>query len=109
MSNFKLTMEQWAIRDKVTGGFLPRRRTGNGNSHSMPLPAGGKYGPRMFHSPRAAATALRCWLKGDWSTPHTYTSYFGEVDWEESMPPKTPPVNRAESDMEIVRFTLKED
>lgn len=98
----------WAIKHTPTGYFLPARRRGKGYTHDDPQPAGGKLGPRLFHSPVGASRALKCWLMGEWREITTYSG-LGEPDCAGPEPTGRKKDQRKAAEMEVVSFVLSED
>jgi len=96
----------WAIRHKPTGGYLPEPtgRMGRGGSHVEPvLHVDRMTEPRLFHTERAAKTALGTWLKGKVHHSAGYSCSgpdFLEEYYEELSTEHVP--SRVREEMEIV-------
>ena len=93
-------IEVYAVRQKSTGLFIPRLKTGRrrGGSHLEPTD---KREPRIFHNKQAAKAFLGNWLRG---VAITRTSdYDGDVFTEVLRRP-----HRKREDMEIVRLECRE-
>ena len=96
-------MTLFAIKHKPSGNYLPHRPRKRGYTHDDPTPGM----PRLFTKKAAAASALRCWLQGEWSDRGTVDSYTGEWDYDGPYPTKPRPDRKTE-DMEIVEMELTE-
>jgi hypothetical protein len=96
-----MVMKVYAIRQKSTGLFIPRLKSGHkrGGSHLEPS---NEREPRIFHNALAARAFLSNWLRG--VTKVTVSTY-PEPDYGTELIPQP---HRIKEDMEIVEFVCTE-
>ncbi len=86
----------YAIRRKSDGAFIPTVQMRNQTS----LEPQKDKPPRLFTTSQGADQALKCWLKGVWSSE-------GDEDGRYPTEPKSPLSSRKASDMEVVPVSLR--
>lgn len=96
----------YAIKEKGTDNYLPSHR-GTGYTFDEPELNGGKYGPRLHISKRAAINTLSAWCIGNWDKKPHYnfekeTTNFSQVVRQRTVDQK----ERVKETMEIISFKL---
>jgi hypothetical protein len=92
-------MKVYCIRQKSTGLFIPRFKTGQrrGGSHLEPS---NEREPRVFHNALAARAFLSSWLQGI----HKHDTYIDMDGVQDDGVSIVPQPHRKKDDMEIVEF-----
>ena len=97
-------MRFYAIRQKLTGFFLPRPKSGRGGSWIEPTKG---CQPYLFTEKRYAKGFLTVWLMGgqkEVACQSSYESFYNDDSYIEV----TPQPHRKAEDMEIVTMLLSE-
>jgi hypothetical protein len=94
----------YAIKHKLSGGFLPQLRRRRGHTHTEPLPLSEAV-PRLHRKLASAKVALYWWLQGkgydccgsgEWDEPEYEGPHYHRIP------------ERKRADMEIVQFSVRE-
>lgn len=101
----------YALRNKITGEFLPepKGRMGRGGSHGVPVDCSGDGpNPRLFKSELSAKRALTAWLQGK---HHAEYSWESDDTWGTSYRVQDgvtiePVPSRKKEEWEVVAFRL---
>lgn len=100
-------MQMFAIRNMVTGNFLPYTKKGNTTVEPLPMT---EACPRLFKSKRGAQLALSAWAKGvhqaTWEYPDCEYGGYGAYVSDIQITPK-PRRNKAEFEIVMCNMSFE--